>query len=131
MDDKEFYYDITKFETEMIASRGNFLLVFQSMLFGAVAALADKETFIPLWLLIGLGLATSIAWLYLNWLTNVIGEGALKKLRGIDNRVDSVLRVRDNNVLLRHGSVSWMMAFLFPIMTGIVWAVLLYNSLAS
>ena len=132
MEDNDLYYDLAKFEVEMIASRGNFLLVFQSMLFGAVASLADKDTFIPVWLLIALGLATSVTWLYMNWLTSVVGDEALVKLKDVDPRLHELFeQKKGESVVYRVGSISWIMTWVFPLLTGIVWATLLVANLNS
>jgi hypothetical protein len=131
MDDKNLYYDLAKFETEMIATRSNFLLVFQSMLFGAVASLADKKTFIPIWLLIVLGFLTSVVWLYMNWLTSVVGEAALDRLKGADSRIDDIFIQQKTNIFYRRGSISWMMTWLFPLLSGIVWLIILVSYFQS
>ncbi len=132
MDDKTFYYDLAKFEVEMVASRGNFLLVFQSMLFGAVASLADKQTFIPLWLLIALGLATSIIWWYMNWLTNVVAEDALDKLKSVDMRLENIFEEnRNKSKAYKCGSTTWIMTWVLPLLTGFVWAVLLVRNFTT
>jgi len=126
MDDKEFYYDLSKFEVNMIATRSNFLLVFQSMLFAAIASIADKTTYIPQWLLLGLGLLSSVVWLYLNLLTNTVSKAAFAKLNNLDDRINDVMENRKKNFLLSFGSVSWLMVYPFPLLTGIVWTVLLW-----
>jgi hypothetical protein len=128
MNDKDFYYDLAKFEVEMIASRSNFLLVFQSMLFSAVASIADKQTFIPMWLLLTFGLLTSITWFYLNWLTYVVNERVFDKLVEMDERLKEIMKSRDSHWLLRKGSVSFIMSFVFPFLTGIVWIILLWRN---
>lgn len=105
MDDKDFYYDASKFEVEMIASRSNFLLVFQSMLFTAVTSIADKNTFIPIWLILALGFITSVVWAYLNWLTYVVNEHVFDKLIKIDTRMKEIMTARESHSLLKKGSV--------------------------
>jgi hypothetical protein len=132
MDDKSLYYDLAKFEAEMLATRSNFLLVFQSMLFGAVASLADKKTFVPIWLLIVLGFSTSIVWLYLNWLTSVVSEAALSRLANVDSRIDDIfIQKKRKNIFYRRGSISWMMTWLFPLLTGSVWLMILISYLQN
>ena len=126
LDNKDFYYDLAKFEVEMTASRGNFLLVFQSMLLGAIAGIADKQTFIPLWLLLIFGLITLIVWLWLNALTYVISETAFNTLVEVDERIKKIMLSRKSNWFLRNGSTSFIMSFVFSILTTLVWSVLLF-----
>lgn len=126
MDDKELYYDLSKFEANMIATRSNFLLVFQSMLFAAVSISNGNTSFIPTWLIISLGLLSSVVWLYLNILTNQIFKNSIKKLKEKDDRMNELLaRSRDGNFLLKHGKVSTLMTYPLPILTGIAWLYLL------
>ncbi len=127
-DDRNLFYDLAKFEVEMITSRGNFLLIFHSMLFSTAASVADKETFIPISLIITLGLISSIIWLYLNYLTYVVAEEAFSQLIKIDERVAKIFQVRKNHRLLRWGSVSIIMSFIFPILIGIIWTILLWKN---
>lgn len=125
MNDQDFYYDLAKFEVEITASRSNFLLVFQSMLLGTVASIADRQTFIPLWVLLLFGLIISIVWFYLNALTYVVSEVAFNSLTGMDDRVRKIVHSRERNWLLKKGSTSFIMSFIFPILTEFVWAILL------
>lgn len=98
------------------------------MLFGAVASLADKNTFIPLWLIMGLGLITSVGWLYLNWRTDLASEEALARLKLIDSRLEEIFTVlRQNNKLYRFSgiSISRLMVWFFPLATGLTWLIML------
>ena len=127
MDDKELYYDLAKFEANMIATRSNFLLVFQSMLFAAVTNISNPAaTFIPLWLMLSLGFLTSVVWLYLNVLTNQIFKAAMNKVKKEDERMEALLKEsRQGNFLLEKGKVSSLMTYPFPVLTGTVWVILL------
>ena len=127
MDDKEFYYDLAKFEVNMMATRSNFLMVFQSMLFAATASLINKATYIPQWLLICLGLISSILWLYLNMLTNTVSKAAFEEANAIDNRLDKIMKSREKVTLLKIGSNSWIMTYPFPILTTFAWLIFLHN----
>lgn len=123
--DQQFYYDLTKFEVQAIAQRNQILLVFQSILFTALSLSADKDIFYPAWVVILLGLAISLLWLYLNALTFVVENEAMRKLLSIDDRVNEVLQIRKHYCLLRKGSVSFIMSFAFPILMLLAWSVLL------
>lgn len=137
MKDNELYYDLAKFETEMVATRSNFLLVFQSMLFAATAALAvsEKETYFPSSLLIVLGLISSGVWLVLNWATVVVAREALKELsesEDSDIRINSLFdSIKRKKPVYRLVSTDWIMVWVFPTITGVTWAVLLLNYLAK
>lgn len=124
MDDKSFYYDIAKFEVQAIAQRNSVLLVFQSMLFAATALVSGKQGFIPDWFPIVPGAILSVVWLYLNYLTYVIEDAAMKKLINRDSRIVELLAVRNQNWLLRQGSVSKMMAFMIPSIMLASWVAL-------
>lgn len=123
--DQQFYYDLTKFEVQAIAQRNQILLVFQSILFTALSLSADKDIFYPAWVVIALGLAISLLWLYLNALTYVVENEAMRKLLSIDNRVKSIMQIREQSCLLRKGSVSFIMSFAFPILMLLAWLGLL------
>jgi len=126
MEDSELYYDLAKFEVEMLSTRSNFLLVFQSLLFAAVATLADKLTDIPQWPLILLGLFSSIVWFYINLLTVVQAEEAIKRLKSLDKRVEEVLAIRREKFpVIGSGSIAWIFSVTFPFLTGLVWFILL------
>jgi hypothetical protein len=129
LDDKEFFYDLAKFEVEMISSRGSFLLIFQSMLFSTVVSIADKPTFVPIWSIIVLGLLSSLIWLYLNFLTYFVYSHAFLKLIEIDQRVAEIVQARKRQWLLRWGSVSVIMSFVFPILISIVWLIILWKNI--
>ena len=133
MNDKAFFYDIVKFEVQTIAQRNNILLVFQSMLFAATAlvATADNPVFIPVWVLMSVGLILSLIWIYLNWLTHVIEASAMKKLEEIDERVRYLLEARKTNWLLAKGSVSALVAFAIPSVMIICWLVLIGHYVAK
>lgn len=122
MKDYELYYDLAKFEVEMLSTRSNFLLVFQSLLFAAVAGLANKPTYIPQWPLIFLGFLSSVVWLYINLLTVVQAEEAITRLKSLDKRVEEVLESRkDKFPVIGKGSISWIFSITFPSLTGLVW----------
>lgn len=127
MNDKEFFYDIVKFEVQSIAQRNSFLLIFQSMLFAATAvvATAENQVFIPIWVLMALGFVLSLIWVYLNWLTHVIEVRAMEKLEEIDERVRFLLEARKTNWLLSKGSVSVIVTFLIPSVMVVCWAALM------
>ncbi len=127
MDDKDFYYDLSKFEAQMIATRCNFLLLFQSMLFAAVTKLADKATYIPQWLILSLGLLSSVVWLYINISTNVIFRAAIEHLTDKDDRLQETLNNSSEDFLHKIQRISWLMVYPFPVLTGIAWAILLYK----
>lgn len=133
MNDKEFFYDIVKFEVQTIAQRNSFLLIFQSMLFAATAvvATAENQVFIPIWVLMILGFVLSLIWVYLNWLTHVIEVRAMEKLEEIDERVRFLLEARKTNWLLSKGSVSAIVTFLIPSVMVVCWAVLMGYYLAQ
>lgn len=126
MNDKEFFYDIAKFEVQAIYQRNNFLLVFQSMLFAATALIAQQSVFFSIWVPMGLGLVLSIIWLYLNWLTQVIEVGAMNKLLDIDPRMVELLKARERNFLLSKGSVSFIVAFVFPVVMLVCWLIIIF-----
>ncbi|MDR5170838.1 hypothetical protein IHQ56_03305 [Methylobacillus flagellatus] len=126
MNDKEFFYDIAKFEVQAIYQRNNFLLVFQSMLFAATALIAQQSVFFSIWVPMGLGLVLSIIWLYLNWLTQVIEVGAMNKLLDIDPRMVELLKARESNFLLSKGSVSFIVAFVFPVVMLLCWLIIIF-----
>jgi hypothetical protein len=126
-DDREFFYDLSKFEVQAIAQRNQIMLVFQSMLFAAMAVSAGKQNlFFPLWVLMAIGLLTSLLWLYLNWLTYVVENKAMEELMKIDNRIGVALSSRDKNKLLRIGSVSKIMSFGFPMLVLLSWLTLVF-----
>ena len=126
-DNREFYLDIAKFEVQAIAQRNQMLLVFQSILFAAFgAAIGRSELFFPVWLLMALGVATCLLWLYLNALTRCIENGAMQNLLSIDMRLAQLLDARKKSILLRIGSVSKIMAFGFPCLVLATWLLLLY-----
>lgn len=133
MNDKEFFYDIVKFEVQTIAQRNSFLLIFESMLFAATAvvATAENQVFIPIWVLMILGFVLSLIWVYLNWLTHVIEVRAMEKLEEIDERVRFLLEARKTNWLLSKGSVSAIVTFLIPSVMVVCWAVLMGYYLAQ
>lgn len=125
MKDDEFYYDIYKFEISMIATRSNFLLVFQSMLFAAIATLSDKNTWIPIGVILLFGLISSIIWLYLNCLTYVVTKKIYSKLTITEKRIPPLIAVRQKYILLKNGSVTFLMAVILPTSTIAVWGTLL------
>ncbi len=131
LDDKEFFYDLAKFEVEMIASRGSFLLIFQSMLFSIVVSIADKPTLVPIWSIITLGLLSSLIWLYLNYLTHFVYRQAFFKLIEVDQRVAEIVQARKQSWLLRWGSVAIIMSFIFPILISIVWLIILWKNICQ
>ena len=123
MKDKNLYYDLAKFETEMLASRSNMLLVFQSMLFAAVAglAVAGNNILFPPFLIIILGFSTSIVWLILNWATYLVAEEALNRLKN-DPELESIFQsIRDNYPSYKNISTGWIMYVMFPSLTGATW----------
>ncbi|ODN67110.1 hypothetical protein [Methylophaga muralis] len=123
--DQQFYYDLTKFEVQAIAQRNQILLVFQSILFTALSLSAGKDIFYPAWVVIVLGLAISLLWLYLNALTYVVENESMQRLIDVDKRVESVFEVRKKYFLLRKGSVSLIMSFAFPTLMLLAWLTLL------
>lgn len=123
--DQQFYYDLTKFEVQAIAQRNQILLVFQSILFTALSLSAGKDIFYPAWVVIVLGLAISLLWLYLNALTYVVENEGMQRLLDVDKRVESVFEVRKKYFLLRQGSVSLIMSFAFPTLMLLAWLTLL------
>ncbi len=128
MEDKDFYYDLLKFQSQMVATRSNFALFFQSMLFGAVASLADKETFIPIWLLMLLGLSISIMTGYLNWVTNTIASRAIEKFASYDNKLNNILDEIDREHKFYYKNpITKIMVYIFPTLTSVVWIGLLIS----
>lgn len=123
--DQQLYYDLTKFEVQAIAQRNQILLVFQSILFTALSLSAGKDIFYPAWVVIVLGMAISLLWLYLNALTYVVENESMRRLLELDNRIKSVLEIREKYCLLRKGSVSFIMSFAFPTLMALAWLVLL------
>lgn len=123
--DQQFYYDLTKFELQAIAQRNQILLVFQSILFTALSLSAGKDIFYPAWVVIVLGLAISLLWLYLNALTYVVENESMQRLLDVDKRVESVFEIRKKYFLLRKGSVSRIMSFAFPTLMLLAWLTLL------
>lgn len=120
-------YDLAKFETQMSTSRSNFLLFFQSMLFGAVASLAGRETFIPIWLLMVLGVLTSILTGYLNWVTYLIEDYAMEKLKETDIRFERMFdEIAFKNKIYRSKMITNTMIYVFPGSTAIVWVIMLF-----
>ena len=82
MKEPELYYDLAKFEIEMLTTRSNFLLVFQSLLFTAVSGLGKNNlASIPQLLLIILGFLSSCVWLYINLLTVVQATEAIDRFK--------------------------------------------------
>ena len=62
MEDKELYYDLSKFAANMMADRNNFMLVFQSILFATVVTVSNNGD-IPIYQLIAfcaVGLCSSL-----------------------------------------------------------------------
>lgn len=125
-DDKQFYYDLTKFEVQAIAQRNQIFLAFQSIMFVAMSVSIGKaELFFPLELLIFIGIMASIMWLYLNWLTQSVECKAMSLLEAIDPRVTEVLSARKRNWLLSIGSVSKIVSFGFPGLMLLSWCIML------
>ncbi len=119
--DQDFYLELSKFHATMLSTRGSLMLVFQSMLLAAVAALESK---IPglhtVWWFQLLGLATCSIWLYMNVLT-ALAEGHIwAKLLECDPRVKALSDMRRGL-----GSITWLMAYPLPILLGAAWAMLL------
>ncbi|MBE9572655.1 MAG: hypothetical protein IMF11_18675 [Proteobacteria bacterium] len=66
MKNREFYWDWLKHENQILASRGNFFLVAESMLLVAFATLWDDESMKRLFLLLGISVAGIImSWIWL------------------------------------------------------------------
>lgn len=69
MEDKNFIWDWLKHEQEIVTSRGNFIIVAQSMLIAAAAALSLKSELFPLLLALVIciaGFGISLLWLFVN-----------------------------------------------------------------
>ncbi|HEY0924229.1 hypothetical protein [Rheinheimera pacifica] len=125
-DDRQFYYDLTKFEVQAIAQRNQIFLAFQSIMFVAMSVSVGKsELFFPLELLIFIGIVASIMWFYLNWLTHSVECKAMAELEAIDHRVVLVLSARKKHWLLSIGSVSGIVSFGFPGLMLFSWCVVL------
>src|SRR5690554_2275947 len=97
--DQQFYFDLSKFEVQAIAQRNQILLVFQSILFTALSLSAGKDIFYPAWLVILLGLTITLLWLYLNALTYVVENESMRRLLALDERLKSVLEIRQRYCL--------------------------------
>lgn len=133
LNDKNLYYDLAKFETEMLATRSNMLLVFQAMLFTAVAGLsvAGNNILFPPVLIIILGISTSIVWLILNWATHLVAEEALERLQN-DHELESIFQsIRDNYPSYKKISTGWIMYLMFPSLTGVTWFLILLHYIAN
>ena len=134
-ENRDFYYDLCKFEALVMAQRNNVLLVFQSMLFAATAVLAHADVtehnlFFPLWLPMIVGLLLSLLWLYQNSLTYVLEERAWQELLNSDERIRCLeiawWHWKVHQIGLKMGfNVSSISAFVVPALMLIAWAVLL------
>jgi hypothetical protein len=120
--DQDFYLELSKFHATMLSTRGSLMLVFQSMLLTAMAALHTKVPSIhTLWWFQLLGVATCCIWLYMNVLT-ALAEGHIwRKLMECDPRVKALSDMRRGL-----GSITWLMTYPLPILLGGIWAMLLF-----
>jgi len=134
-ENRDFYYDLCKFEALVMTQRNNVLLVFQSMLFAATAVLAHADVsehnlFFPLWLPMIVGLVLSFLWLYQNSLTYALEERAWRELLNSDERFRCLeiawrhWKVHKLGLKLRF-SVSSISAFVVPALMLAAWIVLL------
>lgn len=128
MEEPELYYDLAKFEIEMLTTRSNFLLVFQSLLIAAVAVLGKNSTNIPQRPLIYLGVLSSFFWFYINLLTVVQAAEAIKRFKDLNKPFKEVLNSRREKLgIIGHGSISWIFAIAFPFLTFVMWIWLLIS----
>lgn len=126
-EDQKFYLEMSKFEVQAIAQRNQAMLVFQSIIFaGLMISVGKAELFFPEWIFIALGLISGVIWAYVNWLTYVVENKAMDELEKIDPRVTTLLSSRNKNFLLKFGSVSKIMSFIFPMLMIISWLSILY-----
>lgn len=125
MDDREFYFDFLKVQTQVLAQRDQFLLVFQSMMFAGVGVLIGKQPFFPIWVILLLGVVTCTVWLYLNAVayTNIRRIGL--ELKEIDARFVLVTNERKRHPFLARGDHTKTMNFFFPSAMLAFWIVLL------
>ena len=96
------------------------MLVFQSMLLTTVAIVQDKTSFGSMLFLLILGLLTTLVWLYMNLLTRTVEKAAWAKLKEKDTRIQPLVQSRE-----KMGSISWLMAYPFPTLMALSWALLL------
>ena len=111
-----------------MATRSNFMLLFQSMLLTTTTLLQNNpKPLVPISLFFILGLITCCVWLCLNCRTRAIDDAAFAKLRETDpTRVKTFMTKIDDNWVLRRFSVTFLMTYPFPVLIGFTWAVLLY-----
>jgi hypothetical protein len=131
-DDRDFYAAAARFTTTMIAARSNYMLIFQSMLFSAMAILEGKEKPVSyVKILAVLGLLTSIVWLYTNAVSRFSDEFLWKKLEENDARIKESLDARRKVLLYRNASVSFLTAYPFPALMILAWSYLLWIKICA
>ena len=94
MEDFEFYYDVTKLETQIIAQRNNYFLLCNSMMMTATVLLFQKNSYINPFIMIISGIILSIFWIYINYQTRTIEVNAFNVLIKIDHRVKRMIESR-------------------------------------
>ena len=120
-----YYFDFLKGIVGVVAQRNQFLLVFQSMLFGALGVLIGKDAFFPLWVIILLGLTVSVVWLYVNAVSYTNEEAVEKELNRLDPRFRAIVAARKKFRILSYGNSSKIVTFFFPSVTMVTWTLLL------
>lgn len=122
-EDREYYLEFLKAQVSVISQRNQFLLLFQSMLFGAMGVLVGKEGFFPLWVIILLGVVTSAVWLYLNALAHTNERYVEDRLKACDERYAGVVRSRRRFWILSFGNSSALIAYFFPCAMIVAWLI--------
>ena len=131
--DKDFYYALTTFEVQMLATRNSFMLVFQSMLFTAMAILDGKPGIVfPLPILPILGIACSFLWLYINSMTHAIEEIAYARLEHANEHIKETIALsKQFPSIFKSGNISAIMTYPFPMLTMGTWIIWLAAVLKS
>jgi hypothetical protein len=123
--EREFYFDFLKIQVQLITSRNQFLLVFQSMLLASLGVLYGRSAFFPIWLIIVIGLIVSLAWLYVNMVSHTNEKYLEDTLTAHDERFAAVVHARKNHPFLTAGDSSEVITFLFPSLMIMMWTIIL------
>jgi hypothetical protein len=122
---RDYYLGFLTGQTQVIAQRNQFLLVFQSMMLTALGVFSARSTFVPVWLIILLGLVVSIVWLYINAVSFTNEEHIEEELMKCDERFVRIASARKRFPLLANGNSSKIVTFFFPSTMTIVWSIIL------
>ena len=122
---RDYYLGFLTGQVQVIAQRNQFLLVFQSMLLAALGVFSTRPTFVPLWLIIILGLLVSLVWLYVNAISYTNEEHLEDELMKCDERFVRVTQARERFPLLANGNSSKIVSFFFPCIMIATWGMIL------